>query len=280
LCKPFGLLRQAAAGRPRQRGRERRGCYDRRMFTVEWRHNVREQLLRRAREDERIVGAALTGSGARGAEDRWSDVDLFFGVSPMTAVAETLGDWTDHLYRDLGALHHFDLHAGPAVYRAFLLDGLLEIDLGFTPATSFGPRGDGEFRVLFGDAVPRRPNPADPDHLAGLTWHHVLHARVAIERGNVWQAEYWISALRDNVLTLACHRLGESVAYAKGADRLPGSVTGPLREALVRELRRDELYRALRAVTWALVDELRVSVPEAAASLEAALVELGAPAAG
>jgi predicted nucleotidyltransferase len=244
------------------------------MFTVERRQSVRALLIDRAREDPRIVGAAITGSAARDAEDRWSDVDLFFGISPGNVVAGTLGDWSEYVYRELGALHHFDLRAGPAVYRAFLLEELLEIDLGFVPVSAFGPRGDGEFRVVFGDAVPRQPTPVDPDHLTGLAWHHVLHARICIERGAVWQAEYWISALRDNILTLACHRLGRPIAYVKGADHLPVEITGPVSEALVRRLEVGELSRALDAATRALLGELRATDPEAATSLEAALREL------
>jgi predicted nucleotidyltransferase len=45
------------------------------MFTVDRRRQVRERLLERASEDSRIVGAAVTGSAARDAEDRWSDIN-------------------------------------------------------------------------------------------------------------------------------------------------------------------------------------------------------------
>ncbi|MEV0218128.1 hypothetical protein [Streptomyces sp. NPDC050704] len=243
------------------------------MFTVERRQQVREQLLERARADERITGAALTGSAARDAEDRWSDVDLFFGTG-TGPVTEVLADWSTYVYDTLGALHHFDLRAGPAVYRAFLLPELLEVDLGFTPAASFGPLGEGAFRVVFGEATtqpathPRTTlsgasgpsaselsGPSERDHLTGLAWHHVLHARISLERGARWQAEHWISAVRDHVLTLACLSLGLPSAYAKGADRLPPAVTGPLEETLVRSLDRPELARALRAVTTVLVRE-------------------------
>lgn len=103
------------------------------MFTVERRQQVRERLLERARADERITGAALTGSAARDAEDRWSDIDLFFGVG--VPVTEVLTDWSAYVYDSLGALHHFDLHAGPAVYRAFLLPELLEVDKALRRAT-------------------------------------------------------------------------------------------------------------------------------------------------
>ncbi|MFE2429159.1 nucleotidyltransferase domain-containing protein [Streptomyces sp. NPDC059373] len=248
------------------------------MFTVDRRRRVREQLIERAREDDRITGVAVTGSAARDAEDRWSDVDLFLGVADGVPVREVVCDWSAYVYRVLGAVHHFDLEAGPATYRAFLLGELLEVDLGFTPATRFGPLGDGDFRVVFGDAVERRAGSADPGHLIGLAWHHVLHARVSVERGALWQAEYWVSALRDHILALACLRLGHPAAYAKGADRLPPEVTAPVREALVRSLDAAELSRALGATTRALLGELRESDAEAAGRLEGPLLEL-APAA-
>jgi len=48
-------------------------------------------------------------------------VDLFLGVAYRVALA----DWTAYLYAELGALHHFDLRAGPATSLAFLLADLL-----------------------------------------------------------------------------------------------------------------------------------------------------------
>ena len=50
------------------------------VFTAEERDRTRARLLERARADRRITGAALTGSAAHDAQDRWSDIDLFEGV--------------------------------------------------------------------------------------------------------------------------------------------------------------------------------------------------------
>ncbi len=233
---------------------------------------LRARLLDRARSDEAIVGAAITGSAARGAEDRWSDVDLFFGVE-----GAVLEHWTSYVYGELGAVHHFDLVAGRTVYRAFLLGGGLEIDLGFAPADEFGPAGDGAFEVVFGTAVPRRAVvPRQSDHVIGLSWHHVLHARTSIERGSGWQAEYWISALRDHFLELACVRSGLPTTYGKGADRLPGDVLGLAGEALVRGLGRVELERALRAAVTGFVRELRLADPGVAQHLVPVVERLAA----
>ena len=50
------------------------------MFSVRDREQLRDELVAAAKADSRISGAALTGSGAVGAEDEWSDIDLAFGL--------------------------------------------------------------------------------------------------------------------------------------------------------------------------------------------------------
>ncbi len=60
--------------------------------------------------------------------------------------------------------------------------------------------------------------------------HHAVRARYAIERGRLWQAEYWTSAVRDHALMLACKRLGLEAGLGRGFDALPSSyVTRPRR---------------------------------------------------
>lgn len=237
---------------------------------------MRTLLLERARADHRIVGAALAGSGARGTEDQWSDIDLFFGVA-VGEVRDVLDDWTAGLYGEAGALHHFDLVTGRAIYRAFLLEGLLEVDLGFAPIEEFRSHGGAPFRVVFGDAQKASPDTSiDADHLIGLMWHHVLHAHSCIQRGRPWQAEYWISAGRDHLITLACHRLGYVTVHAKGADRLPDRVTAPLEQTLVCGLDRADLVRGLRALVRAALLELRATDPDLADRLQKPLAELAA----
>jgi len=156
--------------------------------------------------------------------------------------------WTAKLYRDFGALHHWDLPAGAIIYRVFLLPGWLEADIAFMPAAEFGP--------------------------AGRAWHHALHARTCIERGKLWQAEYWVSGLRDLVLALACARLGHPVSYGKGAHLLPAEVTDPLRDALVTALEPAELRRALAAAASALDHELDRTDQALASRLHPLLSEL------
>lgn len=246
------------------------------MFTEAERERIRAGLLERARANGRIMGAAITGSASRHAEDRWSDIDLFFGVAEGSAVEDVLADWSAFMYREMGALHHFELQAGPATYRAFLLPACLEVDLAFTPAAAFGATGP-HFRRVFGEAR-ERPGGAGPnrDQIVGMAWHHVLHARICIERNKPWQAEYWISGVRDHALSLACIRLGQEARYAKGVDALPGEVTAPFEAALVRGLAPAELRRALGVATTLLLGEVRAADADLAGRLEPSLRALAA----
>lgn len=248
------------------------------MFTVQERDRVRAALLEHARADPGVGGAAVTGSYAVDGSDRWSDIDLVLAVDGPLEPA--LQRWAALLYRDFAALHHWDLPAGPSVYRVFLLPGCLEADLAFTPADRFGPLGP-RWRTVFGHPVPpESAAPARSDPPVGLAWHHVLHARACVERRRWWQAAYWISGVRDQVIALACLRLGHPYSYGKGAHLLPEEVTGPLAGTLVRTLDEAELRRALAAATAALAAELARTDPALAARLAPTLAEAGGSADG
>lgn len=244
------------------------------MFSVEERERVLIALLDQANCDGHVVAAAITGSMANDLADRWSDIDLFLGAADEAELDIVVDEWSAFVYRSFDALHHFDLHSPPAIYRAFLLPSCLEIDLGFTPASQFGPLGP-HFRPIFGTTHTLvQPPPPDIRHVIGLCWHHVLHARTSIERNKLWQAEYWISALRDHVITLACLRLGRPTAYAKGADDLPARATQGLEEALVRGLGVAELRRALSVVASRFLHEVGEEDPGLAGKLEPPLRDL------
>jgi hypothetical protein len=52
-----------------------------------------------ARGDDRITGAAQTGSAAAGAEDRSSDIDLSLGVGAEADLGQALAGWTGLMYQ-------------------------------------------------------------------------------------------------------------------------------------------------------------------------------------
>ncbi|MGC5310741.1 hypothetical protein [Micromonospora zamorensis] len=68
---------------------------------MEERDLIRRRLLILADQDPGVVAAAIIGSHATDDEDRWSDIDLAFGVSgPLETTLVRSTDET-HVSRDL-----------------------------------------------------------------------------------------------------------------------------------------------------------------------------------
>jgi hypothetical protein len=244
------------------------------MFTPAGRDELRAALIAASRADERITGAALTGSASVGNEDRWSDIDLAFGFAAGTDIGAAIADWTAVMYSDHGAVGQVDVIRGAVTYRVFLLASTLQVDLAFAPAADFGAVAP-TFRLLFGTAVQRTPHPPPAAaELIGLAWLYGLHARSSIARGRGWQAEYMISGVRDYVLALACLRHGVPAVEGRGLHLLPPEVTGPLAGALVRSVDAGELTRAIGAATGALIAEISHVDAELAKRLAGPLREL------
>ena len=237
------------------------------MFTVEQRDALRERLLRLAEEDERVVAGAVVGSFAVDGGDRFSDVDLTFGVAHHVQVADVLDDWTRTLIDELDAVQLADLERGPTTYRVFLLPDALQFDLSMTPAAQFRPAGP-RFRLLFGHTaaepeVPTPPvtgalfipTPAVARDIFGWGVIYALHARACIERGRVWQAEHYVGAVRDHALSLACLRQGLPAVQARGYDDLSSETLARSEDAHVGEVEPGALRAALAASVLALTRE-------------------------
>jgi hypothetical protein len=238
------------------------------VFTVEQRDALRERVLRLAEEDERVVAGAAVGSLAVDGGDRFSDLDLTFGIADHVRVADVLNDWTRTFVDESAAVHLADLERGPTTYRVFLLPDALQFDLSLTPAAQFRPAGP-RFRLLFGETAaddteaPKPPvagelfipTPAVAGDLFGWGVIYALHARACIERGRVWQAEHYVGALRDHALSLACLRQGLPAVQARGYDDLSAGTLARFEGAHVGAVEPDALRRSLAASVLALMGE-------------------------
>jgi hypothetical protein len=242
----------------------RLGCVA--VFTVEQRDAFREWVLEQAEEDDHVVAAALVGSLAVDTADRFSDVDLTFGVDDGVEVSEVLRDWTRKLVGEFDAVHLVDLQRGPTIYRVFLLRDALQLDLSMTPAAEFRPAGP-RFRLLFGETAAEEPattavvgdlfisTPSVAADIFGWGVIYALHARACIERARVWQAEHYVGAVRDHALSLACLNQGLTVAQARGYDDLPPEILERSADAHVGAVEPEALREALGAAVRALLRE-------------------------
>jgi hypothetical protein len=252
------------------------------VFTVEQRDALRERLLRVAADDERVVAGAAVGSLAVDGGDRFSDLDLTFGIADDVPLGEVLDDWTGMLVEELDAVQLVDLERAPTTYRVFLLPEALQFDLSMTPAARFRPAGP-RFRLLFGETASTGPDghtppaaghlfistPSVAHDLFGWGVIYALHARASIERGRVWQAEHYVGAVRDHALSLACLREGLPASEARGYDDLPAETLARLDGTHVGGLDATALRLALAAAVLALLREAsEANLPSAAVVAE------------
>lgn len=249
------------------------------MFTPAERAELLEELVRRARDDQAVVGAALVGSIATGEADDHSDIDLMLQLAPGVERGAAVGRWTQVLYGEHGAVHHLDVFAQGTVYRVFLLASTLQVDVSFWDHDEFRAVG-GAYEQLFGEQLPTTaPSRLDPLQAVGYGWLYALHSRSALARGKVFQAVMMLDELRDQVLALACSRHGLRPHHGRDVDKLPEGVLEALAAARAASLEPVHLKGSHTALVLLLRDEVLFlsSDNEAFARLPAALAELARP---
>ena len=121
------------------------------MFTTAQREQVRHHILELAKADHRVTGGAFTGSMALGSGDRWSDIDLVFGIKDSISLETVLQDWTSLInhpnQRNRLFRPSFRLKYLPRVPTAKWARGQHAV----TPGEQFGARGP-QFHILFGSS--------------------------------------------------------------------------------------------------------------------------------
>ncbi len=231
------------------------------MFTIQSREEVREKIISHAKSDSRIVSAAVIGSYAQGTVDRWSDIDLTFGVDEAFTITSLLASWTDYVAKEFGAIVLFDLPVEKIIYRVFILPGCLQVDLSFSPASEFGAMGP-HFKLLYGGQYEKpqhskqhkksQTKHQQTQELFGYLVHHILRARFCAERNKLLQAEFWISETRNYALKLACISRGLNVDYGRGFDDLPDNILSAFKNSYVKELSKDEILRVIKVLITGL----------------------------
>ena len=188
-------------------------------FSPEERSRVLAVLLDALQSDKRIAGALIVGSGAEGFADNYSDIDLAVVVEQDDDLPIVFKDWGLRLGTVVDVFHsNCDAWRHLWVY---LLDSFLEVDMGFVTLKTLSARA-ARWRVAFdrtgtiAETMERSwSERADVDLDASLgkcidnVWYYVMHAAIAIQRGELWRARHEIELIRNQTIEL--HGLRASI---------------------------------------------------------------------
>lgn len=241
------------------------------IFSPDEREVLRNELISVTKTDPNLIGAAHTGSAASLRLDRWSDIDLALCIKPDAPHDHVVAKWTEFLYQQHGAVAHVDVMHGTTLFRVFLLQNTLQVDIAFWRAEDFGAMGP-NFRLIFGQAKPPRSTaPPNPSSVAGMAWLYALHVRSSLARGRILQAEYMLSGMRNHVFELACQRCGVAAMQGRGLDDLPVTERDIAAACVPPSLEPTELRGAFQRTMRVLLEEFRHIDDEVAARLSGPL---------
>ncbi len=229
------------------------------LYDAAYRKRVVEIVTQALIEDERISGALLVGSGAKGFRDRYSDVDLTILVDDEARLEEIYTDWWIRLHALLPVIDAFK-EPSSHLY-GLLLDRYMEIDIGFQGESALFERKP-NWKILFDKrgVIPDLMKPREKSIIDQVTahekrlqdsWYYIIHTISAIQRGQNLRASFFIGFLRDEAILMAGLNKGLNTSlrsYFAEADKLPEEIKKRITDTLPASTEPAEQLRALRAV--------------------------------
>lgn len=216
------------------------------MFSVDQRDALRQEVIERAKQDVHVNGCALLGSAARDEQDAWSDIDIALQLEKGHEVEDVANRWTTWLGTIATVADTLTIHASGAMYQVFLFNNSMQLDLSFWPPDTLRSTG-GRIRPVFGTVQAPEVRRADPQSYVRMGWLYALHARSAIARRRAWQADMMLTELRNQVIALACHRMGLDPAEGRDAHLLPVELSDRLVASRASTVDAIEQGRSLQA---------------------------------
>lgn len=227
------------------------------MYSKDYRSKVQGSIITFAEKDERITDCAIVGSESIGENDKWSDIDLTFGVHEEADISQILLDWNELMAQQFEANVLFDLAFRESIYRVYLLPNALQIDLSFTPTKHFGAITD-KFKLLFGEEKSRQSKPLpEPPTIFGFAVLYALKTRCSIEREKYWQAHYYLEQFKESIMTLKCLSENLNPFDGRGYDELPDLFLDQVQSSLIASPNRHDLGESLKVLTKILIAEIK-----------------------
>ena len=241
-----------------------------RIFSVQDRQDVFNDVLAIAGECGKIVSLVQVGSGATGYRDERSDLDFVIALDAADSMAEVM----EYMHRKISGKYDllFFSQDESRHLQNYILPNLLEIDLGYGSyehAAAWKPA----FKVLYDrsgvveekmirsrewmdDRTYGDKQKKDIETACGSVWARLMHAAVAIHRGNYFRAVGELEYVRKQYIDLLGDRYRLESSLNREMDRLPEEEKEAVRSTFVTGLSPEALWASLLNLTRLVYREL------------------------
>ena len=246
------------------------------VFSVQDRQTAFEYILSAARQCEKIISLIQVGSGANGYHDERSDLDFVIALDSDESMPEVM----EYMHRKISAKYQlaFFTQDESRHLQNYILSDLLEIDIGYggyEHAAAWKPA----FKVLFDhsgtveekmvqsrawmdDRIYGDKQKKDMEQAHNVVWLFLMHAAVAIHRGNCFRAIGEMEAARALYIDLLGDRYRLESRRNREIDHLPEAEKAAIRSTFAAAESPTELWAALVNLTDLVYKELEgISVP-------------------
>ena len=240
------------------------------VFSVEDRENAFRFILSAAGNCSRIVALVQVGSGAEGYRDDRSDMDFVIALDSDESMLEVM----DYMHREIAGKYGvlFFRQDEPRHLQCYVLSNLLEIDIGYGGYENAAARKPA-FKVLYdrSGAVEEkmiRSREWMDDHIYGdkqkkdlaaaceVVWVRLMHAAVAIHRGNLFRVLGEMEYVRKLYIDLLGDRYRLESGLNREIDRLPDREKEAIRSTFVTGENPADLWTSLLNLTKLVYQEL------------------------
>jgi len=246
------------------------------IYSAQDRQEAFEYVLSAARECERIIALVQVGSGATGYRDDRSDLDFVIALDSDGSMPEAM----DFIHRKIAEQYDllFFKQDEPRHLQSYVLSDLLEIDIGYGGYENAAARKPA-FKVLFDrsgtveekmirsrewmdDHIYSDKQKKDIASACEAVWVRLMHAAVAIHRGNLFRAIGELEYVRKLYIDLLGDRYRLESSLNREIDRLPEKEKEAIRSTFVAGENPADLWRSLLNLTRLVYQELEgQSVP-------------------
>lgn len=246
------------------------------MFNVKDRQDAFDYILSTVMKCRKIVSLVQVGSGAIGYNDEYSDLDFVIALDSGDSMPEVM----EYMHQQIREKYDlvYSMQDESRHLQVFLLSNFLEIDIGYggyKDAAALKPA----FKVLFDksgvveekmiqsrewmdDEIFGNKQKNDIELTCDSVWAHLMHAAVAIKRGQCFRAIGELDYVRKLYIDLLGDRYRLESNLNREIDRLPDDEKTAIISTFVTRICSNELWESLVKLTNLVYKEIEgFSIP-------------------